>query len=139
MRIETDSSGKPSGTLADANASIVVVPPAINTDIKGTFATPFSLSAGTTYHLVIQCSAQSSEVWWALDYITAGAYADGTGSSTDNGGVNWSNQPYDLYFMIHMKALQSYSEATIKTQGSYALKAVAEATDSLNKTLTKTF
>ncbi|MFH1328629.1 MAG: hypothetical protein ABIH76_07315 [Candidatus Bathyarchaeota archaeon] len=35
--------------------------------------------------------------------------------------------------------LQSYSEATIKTQGSYALKAVAAITDSLNKTLTKTF
>jgi hypothetical protein len=36
-------------------------------------------------------------------------------------------------------SLQSYSEATIKTQGSYALKAVAAITDSLNKTLTKTF
>jgi len=35
--------------------------------------------------------------------------------------------------------LQSYSEATIKTQGSYALKAVAAITNSLNKTLTKTF
>jgi hypothetical protein len=44
-----------------------------------------------------------------------------------------------LYFKVYGKALQSYSEATIKTQGSYALKAVAEATDSLNKTLTKTF
>lgn len=35
--------------------------------------------------------------------------------------------------------LIDYSESTIKTQGSYALKAVAAATDSLNKTLTKTF
>jgi hypothetical protein len=35
--------------------------------------------------------------------------------------------------------LQSYSEPTIKTQGSYSLKAVAAITDSLNKTLTKTF
>ena len=35
--------------------------------------------------------------------------------------------------------LQSYSEATIKTQGSYSLKGVALITDSLNKTLTKTF
>jgi hypothetical protein len=36
-------------------------------------------------------------------------------------------------------AVNSYSESTIKTQGSYALKAVAAQTDSLNKTLTKTF
>lgn len=35
-------------------------------------------------------------------------------------------------------SLQSYSESTIKTQGSYALKAVAAITDSLNKTLTRT-
>ncbi len=35
-------------------------------------------------------------------------------------------------------SLQSYSESTIKTQGSYSLKGVAVATDSLNKTLTRT-
>ena len=33
--------------------------------------------------------------------------------------------------------LQSYSESTIKTQGSYSLKGVAAITDSLNDTLTK--
>lgn len=37
-----------------------------------------------------------------------------------------------------ISSLQSYSEATIKTQGSYSLKGVAAITDSLNKTLTKT-
>lgn len=34
--------------------------------------------------------------------------------------------------------LQVYSEATIKTEGSYALKAVAAITGALNKTLTRT-
>jgi hypothetical protein len=34
--------------------------------------------------------------------------------------------------------LQSYSEPTIKTQGSYSLKGIAAITGSLNKTLTKT-
>lgn len=36
-------------------------------------------------------------------------------------------------------ALQSYSESTIKSQGSYSLRGVAAITDSLNKTLTRTF
>jgi len=36
-------------------------------------------------------------------------------------------------------SLQSYSESTIKSQGSYSLKGVAAITDSLNKTLTRTF
>jgi len=35
-------------------------------------------------------------------------------------------------------SLQSYSESTIKQQGSYSLKGIAAATDSLNKTLTRT-
>lgn len=34
-------------------------------------------------------------------------------------------------------SLQSYSEATIKNQGTYSLKAIAAITDSLNETLTK--
>jgi hypothetical protein len=36
-------------------------------------------------------------------------------------------------------ALMAFSETTIKTQGSYALKGIAAITASLNKTLTKTF
>jgi hypothetical protein len=41
--------------------------------------------------------------------------------------------------IITYKELQSFKEATIKTQGTYALKAGAEITSSLNQTLTKTF
>jgi hypothetical protein len=39
----------------------------------------------------------------------------------------------------YINSLQSYSSSSIKTQGSYSLKGYAAATDSLNKTLTKTF
>jgi len=43
---------------------------------------------------------------------------------------------YEIEMMT--ASLQSYSEATIKTQGDYALKSTAEITSSLNKTLTYT-
>jgi hypothetical protein len=39
---------------------------------------------------------------------------------------------------FYQDPLQSYSEATIKTQGSYALKSVAAITESATKTLTRT-
>jgi len=39
---------------------------------------------------------------------------------------------------LNLHSLQSYSEVTIKTQGSYSLKGVAAITGSLNKTLTRT-
>ena len=44
----------------------------------------------------------------------------------------------EVTIIVPAPSLQSYSEATIKTQGSYALKAVA-TTGALNKTLTHTF
>jgi len=138
FRIETDNSGVPSGTLADANASIVVTPPAENTVIKGTFATPFSLNASTLYWLVITCPDQATNVYWTLSsklnaYGYYGAYWYTVGGWT--GGWGWNR-----YFKVYVQSysLQSYSEATIKTQGSYSLKAVA-TTGALNKTLTKTF
>ena len=43
-----------------------------------------------------------------------------------------------LYTGVSSRILQSYSESTIKQQGSYSLKGVAKQTDSLNDTLTRT-
>jgi len=45
---------------------------------------------------------------------------------------------YQIATGLYPPTLQSYSEPTIKTQGSYSLKGVAAITDSLNKTLTRT-
>jgi hypothetical protein len=139
IRIETDNGGVPSGTLANANASVVVSPPGINTNIKCVFSTVFSLTAGTLYHIVILCDNQSNDTSWALDFKNSNVYSDGNASVSTNGGSSWTEQTWDLYFIVHVQSLQSYSESTIKTQGSYALKAVAAQTDSLNKTLTHTF
>ncbi len=44
---------------------------------------------------------------------------------------------YELQSFEAIYSLQSYSESTIKTQGSYSLKAIA-STSALNKTLTRT-
>ena len=136
IRIETDSSG-PTGTLADANASIVVTPPGDGTIVKGTFASTFTLNVSTTYWIVVSADAQSTNNYWRLLRTTSSQYANGN-CAFYNG--SWNNVDADLYFIVYKAGetlLQSYSEATIKTQGSYALKAIA-TTGALNKTLTKT-
>ena len=136
LRIETESSSKPSGTLAHANASVVVAPPSINTIIKGTFANPFVLNGSTNYWLVVQCDNQSTDNYWRIS--STDVVYTGQAYSFD-GGATWTIDPnYELYHKIYTKSLQCYSETTIKTQGTYALKGVAAATDSLNKTLTRT-
>ncbi len=61
---------------------------------------------------------------------------------TDSGNTvhTITNVGSNMTYALHVVAgtLQDYSEATIKTQGSYSLKAIADITDSLNETLTNT-
>ena len=52
--------------------------------------------------------------------------------------IDWFKAGSDVTSNPNFPNLQSYSEDTIKTQGSYSLKGIAVATDSLNDTLTKT-
>ena len=140
FRIETDNSGEPSGTLADANASIVVTPSTTG-PVKGTFATPFSLTGSTIYWLVMQCDNQTTGLRWIIGGDENGNPYSG-GSRSQKANAIWTNFPNaDLYFKVYVQGdpiLQSYSEATIKQQGSYSLKGIALVTDSLNKTLTRT-
>jgi len=101
-RIETDNAGIPSGTLANANASIVVTPVS-NNILKGTFATPFSLNGSTTYHLVIQCDNQANDTGWTIGLV---------GGSLYNGGMSqcragtWLHNVagIDLTFKVYVQA-----------------------------------
>jgi hypothetical protein len=111
LRIETDNSNKPSGTLADANASVVVSPPGVSTVVKGTFATSFTLSASTKYWLVVVCSLQSNGNYWSISGTDAG-YSDGSASDEEDGV--WNNYPtQDLYFKIYGTLLGDDSQVMI--------------------------
>ncbi|WKZ25554.1 MAG: fibronectin type III domain-containing protein [bacterium] len=61
----------------------------------------------------------------------------GGGGHWNSGGTGGSGIVIVRY--LTPPYLQSYSESTIKTEGSYSLKGVANQTTSLNKTITKTF
>lgn len=144
VRIETDNSGQPSGTLANANATKTQTPSTSGV-FNVAFSTPFSLSSLTTYWIVINCDAQADQNYWYFSYNTASSYSNGLlGYYADGSFRSYPTAFDDLYFKIYVQeaevyALKSYSESTIKTQGSYSLKCVASITGSLNKTLTRTF
>lgn len=67
----------------------------------------------------------------------SGGANTGNGASGGNsaGGANGGSGIVIIRYLI---PLQSFSEATTKTQGTYALKGVANQNTSLNKTLTRT-
>lgn len=139
LRVETDNGGEPSGTLVHANASVVVSPPGNGNTVKGTFASSFSILANTLYWFVLNCDNQSTGVYWGITMSSASVYANGIVNISTNG--TWAPRAdLDFYFKVygHIPNLQSYSEDTIKSQGSYSLKGIALITDSLNDTLTRT-
>jgi hypothetical protein len=136
LRIETDNAGYPSGTLANANASVVVVPPSAGNSVKGTFATPFILNASTTYWLKMDCDNQETNNRWHME-ISTSSYGSGKAAYHDGSWHDVYRTPF--WFKVYAtNHLQCYSESTLKTQGSYSLKGVALKTNSLNDTLTRT-
>ena len=96
LRIETDSAGLPSGTLANANATLTF---AESTCDAGTwvwkslsFGTAFTLSAATTYHIVLSTDRAwdggTNEISWGANNLTIPTYHNGL--TTRNNGTIWS-------------------------------------------------
>jgi len=122
---------------------------------------PYTFSADTWYHIAIVSSSNSIKTYVngtqvgsaRTGYQTTFAsplYINGRYQATasylfsghldeiriSKGIARWTSNftpPTSAY-----APLQCYSESTIKTQGSYSLKVIANATSSLNKTLTRT-
>ncbi len=137
FRIENVTDSKPNGTLAHANLSKsqAVTASAWNTVY---FDSPAVLATGT-YAIYPDVSGTTSDGsnFWRFRRVLAGGYTGGNACSSSDGST-WATETWDFVFEVLTIPLQSYSEATIKTQGSYAIKGAAD-TSALNKTLTKTF
>jgi hypothetical protein len=109
LRIETDNGGIPSGTLANANASVVVSPPGENTVVKGTFTTPFILTGSTLYWLVVLCDNQSYGVAWSLWVTSPSNYADGKFALSSD-GVWTAYNSIDLFFKVYCERSMGTNE-----------------------------
>lgn len=114
VNIETDSSGKPSGTLANANLTGTI---SAFTDTSYVwkivkFATPALLSASTTYHLVVKHTTEgagNSQYYMGMKG-TASTYALGIASAyTSSAWANIANT--DASFLIFTESdIESYGD-----------------------------
>lgn len=102
VRIETNSAGTPSGTLANSNATATI--PAFTTTTYGwievTFPAAFVLSGATLYHIVLKTAAAANDnnYSWAAD-ASSPTYSDGAMSASTDGGSTWSAvSAADAYF-----------------------------------------
>jgi hypothetical protein len=110
VRIETDNAGKPSGTLAHANATATLNATQI---LSNTYsaqyyqaATPFifnssiNLTANTTYWIVLKPSGGSGYEYFATGYDRTDRYPRGNLSTTTNAGTLWTMGINDLWFHV---------------------------------------
>lgn len=110
VRIETNSGGSPSGTLAHANATATVNASSIPANgfslVDLAFAGSFSLTGGTTYHIVVRPSATANDANKAVIHANYGRYANGEMKRSTNSGSSYSGfsdgtSGYDLIFGLY--------------------------------------
>ena len=104
VRIETNSTDKPSGTLADANATATISSFSTTDYAWKTveFTNAFALSSGTTYWIVLKTAASSNDNYyhWAGDGSSP-TFSAGTMATSTDGGSTWSAvTSKDAYFRI---------------------------------------
>jgi len=115
LRIETDNSGEPSGTLVHANATTTVSESSLGTsyaDVTFTFGSSFSISGSTTYWLVLstdRAQSDSNYVTWGADG-SAPSYADGEMMSETSS--TWSAESKDAVFEVFAEDVQ-YDEPCV--------------------------
>ena len=120
LRIETDNSGEPSGTLADANLTTTVAESSLSSSygaIAFTFTTSASISGSTPYWLVLSTDRSASEtdyVAWGADG-SAPSYADGEMMSELSS--SWSAESADAIFEV-FEAVRFDASALIDDWGS---------------------
>jgi len=105
IRVETNNAGAPSGTIV-TNGQVTIPASSIGTssfsEIIASFASSLSLSAATTYHIVVKQSGGDINNYYQLKVYSAGAYASGNSETTIDGGSNWTQRTAeDLFFKVY--------------------------------------
>ena len=120
LRIETDSSGSPSGTLAHTNATTTLAESGLGTSYAletFEFATGFYLSGSTTYWLVLSTTRSASgtnNVQWGAD-ASSPSYADGEMQKYQSS--TWSAVSKDAVFQV----LTTLDSRTSETEAAHAI------------------
>lgn len=105
IRVETDNSNKPSGTLVDANATATISADVIHSypSWHSVNFTPFSLSTGTKYWLVVNSTGSTTSNYPQWHYFNQySVYANGNASFSNDAGANWTDYNWlDMTFKIY--------------------------------------
>lgn len=121
LTIETNSGGVPSGTVQATSDKYDISRLTTTAGwVRIPFRTPFSVSAATQYHLVLQGDftiSGSNHMGWRAD-TSAGAYANGAKAAYD--GATWTSDSDDDFVM---KIYVTRNDTTVTMPSGYDRKA----------------
>jgi hypothetical protein len=102
VSVETDNSGSPSGTLANVNATKIIIPYIVPGIVKVPFDVPFVLSGATTYWINLRAPAQTVGNYMIF-HTTAltSAYADESTKAYYMG--TWNDVVGQTYFKVYVR------------------------------------
>ena len=108
IRIETDDGGNPSGSIVTGGSALVPFFTGSPADATyafrtGSFSNAPSLTANTTYHLLVHASgAQSGSVFKYGEDSSSPTYSSGNKLNSTDGGSNWTDvSTSDMIFEIY--------------------------------------
>lgn len=110
VRIETDTAGKPSGTLVASNATTTISSSLISSSFKyvmALFSTPVELTGNTSYWIVVQHAAGTQNSKYLVAGETGKKYASGNVATYN--GTTWTkvttaNLNFAVYFQSPIDA-----------------------------------
>jgi hypothetical protein len=136
VAIYSDNAGSPNARLAIGTTTAVTANVTVACAV-----TPTLITAGTAYWIGMNTSQNGVNCRNNTGSTGTFIYKTSTYSTftfPDPAGTGFTSTTYLCNNALYGIRLVPYSEGTIKTQGTYSLKGVAYATNSLNATLTKT-
>ena len=142
--IQTTSSGNPTGTLAHANATVTKAGADIasyssisNNTYKFTFPGTFSLTASTTYALVLEKSGSRVLSSYAWLILTTNPYSGGDYRSRNSGSWGAGSEGGDAAFGVYrelssIKEISGVAQASVKKLSGVALASIKKVSGVAN-------
>ncbi len=138
VKLQTDSSGSPSGTTVTNGTSATVAASSLSTSygyIDFTFSTQPSLTASTQYHIVLETADSASNtnyVEWGADASSPG-YASGVMKSEVSSA--WGAESKDAVFQVIADGMQYLQPVIVDWWSSTHADMVAQAGDTGGSTI----
>lgn len=108
VELRATTAGKPNASVL-ATQTIAEASVPNNSELTVTFDTPYSVTSGTVYAIVLSTTAGDVSHMYRSTGVASSLYAGGTYCGSSDSGANWTTYGFDLYFLTYTEFSSSSS------------------------------